>query len=278
MAPSTLTPTAAAGSHADVFVCVYLRPCSCCLRQRWQHHYLSHLDDIKARRAARGGVAHLRKHHRHQHHHHHHTRRGSHAGAQADGHDSSSSSDDEDGDDEAYSKLAILTANSQYLPRLCVPARRSVCHPAVSEWLRAPVLHLHLSAMWRASGTTHTAPVDPTPIPTPAPHPTSTFRSYECLYRACPVFVIRKNRFVAALRSFAMANRQETDTDVVTRDAEYATVVRLAERVAAAFGVGVDEEMDWRAVLCSLRCVPIASCSQRPDSLSRCARLPPPPH
>lgn len=152
-------------------VCVYLRPCSCCLRQRWQHHYLSHLDDIKARRAARGGVAHLRKHHRHQHHHHHHTRRGSHAGAQADGHDSSSSSDDEDGDDEAYSKLAILTANSQYLPRLCVPARLSVCHPAVSVWLRAPVLHLHLSAMWRASGTTHTAPVDPTPTPTPAPHP-----------------------------------------------------------------------------------------------------------
>ena len=76
---------------------------------------------------------------------------------------------------------------------------------------------------------------------------------YECLYRACPVFVIRKNRFVAALRSFAMANRQETETDVVTRDAEYATVVELAERVAAAFGVGVDEEMDWRAVLCSLR-------------------------
>ena len=79
-----------------------------------QHHYLSHLDDIKARRAARGGIAHLRKHHRHQHHHHHH-----HAAAHGDADDSSSgSSDDEDGDDEAYSKLAILTANSHYLARL----------------------------------------------------------------------------------------------------------------------------------------------------------------
>lgn len=50
-----------------------------------------------------------------------------------------------------------------------------------------------------------------------------------------------------------MGFRDETETDIVTRDAEFATVVRLAGKVASAFGVGPDLEMDWRVVLCSLR-------------------------
>jgi len=84
---------------------------------RVQHHYLSHMGDILRRRKSRGGPIHLRKR----------SKRSQHARNKAvrtaaglgQGGASSSSSDSE-ADDEAYSKLAVLTANDNYLHGLCV--------------------------------------------------------------------------------------------------------------------------------------------------------------
>lgn len=44
-------------------------------------------------------------------------------------------------------------------------------------------------------------------------------------------------------------------TDVVTNDADTATIGRLAGAVAEAYGAGAGEQMDWRHVICGLRCV-----------------------
>ena len=85
-----------------------------------QHEHLSHLGEIKAHRAAHGGVHHLRNHGHRRHRHHRHARpsnsAGTGAGAPLQDWDSDSSSSDE----EAFGKLSVLTANSHYLPRLYV--------------------------------------------------------------------------------------------------------------------------------------------------------------
>lgn len=49
-------------------------------------------------------------------------------------------------------------------------------------------------------------------------------------------------------------------TDVVTNDADTATIGRLAGAVAEAYGAGAGEQMDWRHVICGLRCVCVCVC------------------
>lgn len=53
-------------------------------------------------------------------------------------------------------------------------------------------------------------------------------------------------------------------TDVVTNDADTATIGRLAGAVAEAYGAGAGEQMDWRHVICGLRCVCVHVCAGSP--------------